>query len=122
MVPGPEVQETVGSTLVSLSCLNPRNRIQVFYEGLWMRGSVHITESSSDRFFFSHVRPSRENTLPLSSKRIAPTWVQNSCALNETKSTSSIGVSEMRGMPHTVKVERHQNELVVHVALLHGPE
>ena len=28
----------------------------------------------------------------------------------------------MRGMPHTVKVERHQNELVVHVALLHGPE
>jgi hypothetical protein len=28
----------------------------------------------------------------------------------------------MRGMPHTVKVERHQNELVVHVALLHGPD
>ena len=28
----------------------------------------------------------------------------------------------MRGMPHTVKVERHQNELIVHVALLHGPD
>src|SRR6266516_6050049 len=35
---------------------------------------------------------------------------------------SGIEVSEMRGMPHTVKVERHQNELVVHVALLHGPD
>jgi hypothetical protein len=28
----------------------------------------------------------------------------------------------MRGMPHTVKVERRENELVVHVALLHGPD
>src|SRR5437660_11320690 len=33
---------------------------------------------------------------------------------------SGIEGSGMRGMPHTVKVERHQNELVVHVALLHG--
>ena len=33
-----------------------------------------------------------------------------------------IGMIEMRGMPHTVKVETHQNELVVHVALLHGPD
>lgn len=28
----------------------------------------------------------------------------------------------MRGMPHTVRVDRHRNELVVHVALLHGPD
>ena len=35
---------------------------------------------------------------------------------------SGIEVTGMRGMPHTVKVERHQNELVVHVALLHGPD
>ena len=28
----------------------------------------------------------------------------------------------MRGMPHTLKVERVGNELVVHVALLHGPD
>ncbi len=28
----------------------------------------------------------------------------------------------MRGMPHTLRVERRNNELVVHVALLHGPD
>ncbi len=28
----------------------------------------------------------------------------------------------MRGMPHTVKVERRNNELVIHVALLNGPD
>ena len=28
----------------------------------------------------------------------------------------------MKGMPHIIRVERHQNELVVHVALLHGPD
>jgi hypothetical protein len=38
------------------------------------------------------------------------------------QSRSKVEVAEMRGMPHTVKVERHQNELVVHVALLHGPD
>jgi hypothetical protein len=34
----------------------------------------------------------------------------------------SVEMSKVRGMPHTVRVERHQNELVVHVALLHGPD
>ena len=27
----------------------------------------------------------------------------------------------MKGMPHTIKVERHGNELIVHLALLEGP-
>ncbi len=27
----------------------------------------------------------------------------------------------MKGMPHTIKIERRENELVVHLALLDGP-
>ncbi len=27
----------------------------------------------------------------------------------------------MKGMPHTIKVERRHNELVIHLALLEGP-
>jgi hypothetical protein len=30
-------------------------------------------------------------------------------------------VHEMKAVPHTIKVERHGNELVVHLALLEGP-
>ncbi len=39
-----------------------------------------------------------------------------------TESESAIGAKSMRGMPHTLRVERRNNELVVHVALLHGPD
>ena len=27
----------------------------------------------------------------------------------------------MKGMPHTIKIERRENELIVHLALLDGP-
>src|SRR5215471_20123239 len=31
------------------------------------------------------------------------------------------GVVELKGVPHTIKIERRGNELVVHLALLEGP-
>jgi hypothetical protein len=47
---------------------------------------------------------------------------EGSFFLNASEDESWLDRTKMRGMPHTVKVERHENELVVHVALLHGPD
>ena len=34
---------------------------------------------------------------------------------------NELSVLFLRGMPHTIKIERKENELVVHLALLDGP-